>query len=73
MERFMSDPKKGMRALHAVRSYLKIVEMIDRGLLWARIVHGTHSPAELKDLSLARQPRIKERDPAAEPEEPPFF
>jgi hypothetical protein len=73
MERFMSDPQKSMRALHAVRSYLKSVEMIDRGLLWARIAHGTQSPAELKDLSQARQPGIKERDPAAVAEEPFFF
>jgi hypothetical protein len=39
MERFMSDPQKGMCALHAVRSYLTSVEMIDPGLLWARIAH----------------------------------
>jgi hypothetical protein len=35
MERIMSYPQKSMRALYAVRSYLKSVVMIDRGLLWA--------------------------------------
>ena len=73
MERYMSDPQRGMRALHAEKNYLNSTEMSRRALLPAAVYHGFRTPDQLQQSCVQQQPRVVDSDPDAAAGSAPFF
>ena len=73
MERYMSNPQRGMRALHAEKNYLNSTEMPRRALLPAAVYHGFRTPDQLQQSCVQQQPRVVDRDPDAAAGSAPFF
>ena len=63
MERYMSDPQRGMHALHAEQNYLNSTEMPRRALLPAAVYHGFKTPDQLQQSFVQQHPRTVDRDP----------
>ena len=76
MERYMQDPKTGMRALHPEKTFINAVEMSRRALSNARTWHGCITAAELKERRSPGASSQRElRDPGSleSPPEKPHF
>lgn len=73
MERFMHDPQRGMKALHAEKNYLNSTELPRRGLLHARAHHGCATSAELKAAVTGNRVFTDCRDPSFIADQVPCF
>ena len=58
MERYMSDPQRGMRALHAKKNHLNSTEMPCRALLPAPVYHGFRTPDQLSSSLACSSSRV---------------
>ena len=73
MERYMSDPQRGTRDMHAEKTYLNSTKMPRRAQLPAAVYHGFRAPDQLQQFCVQQQPRTVDRDSDSASGSAPFF